>query len=202
MLKRDRFFAVSARDGSMRIGEVLGDGLWDGDTRILSALRVLVDGVETTANGLRLDDSMATFDSESGALQITRTRFVERGLHERNTVTNPSAATVGAVLEVEVESDFAAMLAVRGGMPELAHPTPALPTRTVDGVRIVSSAGRMPMIALPEGVQHQLSFRPGDEFSQRKDVVAVKDEPVIDFVAGLEETSEMYAKWTADCMSV
>src|SRR5579864_8952890 len=128
MLKRDRFFAVSARDGSMRTGEFVGDGLWDGDTRILSALRVLVDGFEPSANGLREDDAMATFDSESGPLQITRTRFVERGLHERITVTNPSAGTVDAVLEVEVGADFAAMLGIRGAVPALAHPAPALPT--------------------------------------------------------------------------
>ena len=132
MLKRDRFFAVSARDGSMRTSEFPGDGLWDGDTRILSALRVVIDGVEPSANGLRTDDAMATFDSESGLLQITRTRFVEHGLHERITVTNTSAATVNAVLGVEVEADFAAMLGIRGGVPELAHPTPALPTRTAE----------------------------------------------------------------------
>jgi len=46
MLKNDRFFAVSARDGSIKPGDFLGDGLWFGDTRILSAFRVLVDGVE------------------------------------------------------------------------------------------------------------------------------------------------------------
>ena len=45
MLKRDRFFAVSARDGSIKPGEFLGDGVWDGDTRILSLLRLLVNGI-------------------------------------------------------------------------------------------------------------------------------------------------------------
>ena len=45
MLKNDQFFAVSARDGSMRPGEFGGDGLWSGDTRILSTFQVLVDGV-------------------------------------------------------------------------------------------------------------------------------------------------------------
>ena len=49
MLKRDRFFSVSARDGSMRPGEFRGDGLWDGDTRILSTLRLLINGIEPRA---------------------------------------------------------------------------------------------------------------------------------------------------------
>jgi glycogen debranching enzyme len=202
MLKRDRFFAVSARDGSMRTSEFVGDGLWDGDTRILSALRVLVDGVEPAANGLVEDDAMATFDSEAGPLQITRTRFVERGLHERITVTNPSAATVDAVLEVGVEVDFAAMLGIRGAVRELAHPTPVLPTKTADGVRFMSAAGRVRVIAFPEGLTHQLQLRPGDEFSLRLDVVPDNDEPVIDFVAGLEESRELYPRWAAESMAV
>src|SRR5690348_13109152 len=202
MLKRDRFFAVSARDGSMRTSEFVGDGLWDGDTRILSALRVLIDGVEPSANGLREDDAMATFDSESGPLQITRTRFVERGLHERITVTNPSAATVDAVLAVDVEVDFAAMLGIRGAVTELAHPTPVPPTKTVDGLRFESPAGRVRVIAFPEGLTHQLQLRPGDEFSLRLDVVPDNDEPVIDFVAGLEESREVYPRWADESMAI
>src|SRR6266702_2590318 len=77
MLKRDRFFAVSARGGSMRPSEFLGDGLWDGDTRILSELRVLINGVEPTAVTSRNDDASATFELEAGGLCVTRVRFVE-----------------------------------------------------------------------------------------------------------------------------
>jgi glycogen debranching enzyme len=202
MLKRDRFFAVSARDGSMRTSEFVGDGLWDGDTRILSALRVLVDGVEPSANGLREDDATATFDSESGPLQITRTRFVERGLHERITITNPSAATVDAVLEVAVEVDFAAMLGIRGAVPDLANPTPAPPTKTLDGLRFESPAGRVRVIAFPEGLTHKLRLGPGDDFSLRLDVVPDNDEPVIDFVAGLEESREIYPRWAEESVAM
>src|SRR5207253_3029439 len=57
MLKNDRFFAVSARDGSMKPGEFAGDGLWSGDTRILSTLRFVSDGHRTAviaqAHGLK-----------------------------------------------------------------------------------------------------------------------------------------------------
>ena len=51
MLKRDRFFVVSARDGSINPGEFHGDGVWDGDTRILSRLRLLINGVEPAYGG-------------------------------------------------------------------------------------------------------------------------------------------------------
>jgi len=75
MLKNDHFFAVSARDGSMKPGEFAGDGLWSGDTRILSTLRVLVDGVEPTAVGLHADDGSATFELEAAGL-TTLARWV------------------------------------------------------------------------------------------------------------------------------
>jgi glycogen debranching enzyme len=202
MLKRDRFFAVSARDGSMRTIEFSGDGLWDGDTRILSGLRVLVDGVEPRLVGVHTDDAMASFESESGSLRITRTRFVERGLHERIAVTNPTDGVVDAVLEIEVENDFAAMLGIRGGVPALAHPMLAQPIKTVDGVRFGSPGGGARVIVFPEGLQHQLQLRPGDEFSLRLDVVRDDHEPVVDFVAGLEESRELYPRWASECMSV
>jgi glycogen debranching enzyme len=202
MLKRDRFFAVSARDGSMRTGEFSGDGLWDGDTRILSGLRVLVDGVEPRPVGVHADDAMASFESEAGVLRITRTRFVERGLHERITVMNPTEGIVDAALEIEVENDFAAMLGIRGGVPGLAHPTLAQPTKTGDGVRFGSPGGGVRVTVSPHGLQHQLRLRPGDEFSARLDVVRDDNEPIVDFVAGLEESRELYPRWAAECMSV
>ena len=202
MLKRDRFFAVSARDGSIKPAEFLGDGLWCEDTRILSSFRVLIDGVEPTSVGAQADDAMARFDLESGSLSITRTRFVERGFHERITVTNNGPATVDAVLEIEVAADFAAMLGIRGSVPELANPAPAPPIPTVDGVRFELDNQASRVITFPEGLKHQLRLPSGDEFSVRIDVVRDDREPVIDFVAGLEQAQQVYPRWAAECMSV
>src|SRR5437764_12156935 len=96
MLKRDRFFAVSAGDGSMRPAEFGGDGLWSGDTRILSELRVLINGAEPAPLSVENDNSAATFELEAGDLRVTRVRFVESGLHERITITNGGAADAEA----------------------------------------------------------------------------------------------------------
>src|SRR5207249_1457874 len=166
MLKRDRFFAVSARDGSMQPGEFLGDGLWDGDTRILSHLRVLINGVEPRPMAFETDHASATFEAAADGVHVTRVRFVESGMHERITVANPGSDVVDAVLEVEVGADFAAMLGIRGAVPELASPMPVPATKTVDGVRF-SGITTTRVIAFPEGLTHQLRLRPGEEFALR-----------------------------------
>jgi glycogen debranching enzyme len=202
MLKRDRFFAVSARDGSIDPGAFLGDGVWDGDTRILSTLRLLINGVPAREVGFVTDDSSATFESEGGGLHITRVRFVESGLHERITLANHGASVVDAVLEIEVAADFAAMLGIRGAVPELAHPEAAPATRTVEGVRLAAGGRATRVIAFPEGLKHQVRLVPNDEFSLRLDVVPDDGRPVVDFVSGLEEAKAVYPLWAADCMSV
>jgi glycogen debranching enzyme len=202
MLKRDRFFAVSGRDGSITPGQFLGDGVWDGDTRILSSLRVLVNGVETRPLGMETDDSSATFESEGGGLRVTRVRFVESGLHERITLTNQGASVVDAVLEVEVAADFAAMLGIRGAVPQLAEPAAAEAIKTVEGVRFEKDGRGARVIAFPEGLKHQLRLMPNDEFALRLDVVPDGDRPVVDFVSGLEEAKAVYPGWASECMSV
>jgi glycogen debranching enzyme len=203
MLKRDTFFAVSAGDGSISPGEFLGDGLWDGDTRILSRLRLLMNGVEPRALAFATDDSAATFELEAGGLHVTRVRFVDGGLHERITVTNPGAATADAVLEIEVAADFAAMLGIRGAVPELAHPVDGDVTKTVDGVRLRAPDGSATrVIAFPEGLKHQLRLLPGDEFSLRLDIVPDDGMPVVDFNVGLDEARAIFPRWADESMSI
>ena len=205
MLKNDRFFAVSSRDGSMTPSDFLGDGLWDGDTRILSELRLLVNGVAPRPTGFHADDASATFELEAGELLITRVRFVDGGLHERITVTNRGAGFADAVLEIEAAADFAAMLGIRGAVPQLASPNNAPVTKTVDGVRFArgdSDAYRTRVIAFPEGLKHQIRLAPQDEFMLRLDVVRDDGAPVVDFIAGLETLRETFPRWSADSMSV
>ena len=202
MLKRDRFFAVSGRDGSLNPGEFLGDGVWDECTRILSGFRVLVNGAEARHLGLDADDRSATFESEAAGLHLTRVRFIESGLHERITLTNVGASTVEAVLELEVAADFAAMLGIRGAVPELAHPLAVAPTRTGDGLRFERDHVAVRVIAFPDGLRHELTLAPGEDFSLRVDVVPDGPAPVVDFAAGLQESKDLYARWAEECVSV
>ena len=202
MLKNDRFFAVSARDGSIKPGDFYGDGLWLGDTRLLSAFRVLIDGIEPAAIGLQADDASATFELESAGVHLTRVRFVDGGLHERITVANRGSATVDAVLEVEVAADFAATLGIRGAVPELASPVPVPAVKTVDGVRFARDGRLTRVITFPEGLEHQLRLEPGDEFVLTVDVVAESVAVVSDFEDRLRNAREVYPRWAAECMSV
>lgn len=205
MLKRDSCFAVSARDGSMKTGEFTGDGLWLGDTRLLSSFRLLVNALEPEPSGLEVDDGWASFTSWAGGLEIVRLRFVDRGLRERITFSNHGDTVVDAVVELEVEADFAAMLAVRGIVPDLQSPMPAPAHRTVEGVRFVGELGgeyATRVIAMPEGLKHQLWLRPGETFTWLVEVVPDAEAASIDFDSGLHESRAIYPRWAADCMSV
>ncbi len=210
MLKQDRFFAVSARDGSMRPAEFLGDGLWLGDTRILSTFRVLLDGVEPKPVGLKADDSSATFELEAGDVRLTRVRFIESGLRERITFANRGETSIDLALELDVAADFAAMLGIRGAARELASPVPVPPVKTVDGVRFEPPnpgpprrAGRGSLVITnPDGLRHRLHLRPGEEYSLQVDVVPDSRTPTTDFDAALAAAKDVYPRWAAECMSV
>jgi glycogen debranching enzyme len=202
MLKNDHFFAVSARDGSMNPAEFAGDGLWSGDTRILSTLRVLVDGVEPTAAGLHADDGSATFELEAAGLHLQRVRFVDEGLHERITVANRGSTHMDSTLEVEVAADFAAMLGIRGAAPELASPLPVPAASTRDGVRFARDGHVTQVITQPQGLKHRLRLEPGEEFVLTVDVVAGSGPAAFDFDAGLRATRDVYPRWADECMSV
>jgi len=203
ILKRDRFFAVSARDGSMKAGEFSGDGLWDGDTRILSGLRVLINGVEPVLLRLVADDASATFELDGAGLHVVRERFVDSGLHERIKVTNPGPETVEARIDLVVEADFAAMLGIRGAVPQLAHPTPVPLAPTEEGARFDHpSRPATRVIATPAGLVHHLRLLPGDEFTLRVDALPDTAEPGVDFVIGLESSRRVYSHWAEECVSI
>jgi glycogen debranching enzyme len=204
-LKQDRFFAVSARDGSMRTGEFSGDGLWSGDTRILSGWRLLVDGLEPELVELEVEDSWAQFTLRADTLTVIRLRFIDGGLHERITVANPGLRTVSAVVELEAEADFAAMLGVRGIVPELPPSPPVAPLKTVEGVRFEGEGGpeyASRVNAMPEGLKHQLRLPPGETFTWLLDVVPEANATRIDFDTNLRATREVYPRWAADCVGV
>jgi glycogen debranching enzyme len=205
MLKRDSFFAVSAPDGSMRPGEFSGDGLWSGDTRLLSHLRLLVDGVEPRPVAVEAAGVWASFELEADRVNVTRLRFVDGGLHEKITVSNPGAGNVDPVIELEVASDFAAILGIRGVVSELRSPASVPPAKTVEGVRFARDGGTeyaSRVKCMPEGLKHQLRLGPGESFTWQVDVVPEANAGAISFESRLQAVNDEYPRWKAECMSI
>ena len=202
MLKRDRFFAVSARDGSMKPDEFLGDGLWWGDTRILSAFRLHINGKEPQPVGLQADDSSVTFELDANGLRVTRVRFLESGIREEITVANRAETTADVVLEIEIGADFAAMLGIRGAVPQLASPAPIAPSEAAGGVRFARAGHATRVTTVPEGLQHRLRLDPGQNFTIQIDVALEPATPPASFETSLRAARDVYPRWAEDCMSV
>jgi glycogen debranching enzyme len=205
MLKQDRWFVVSARDGSIKTREFSGDGLWLDDTRFLSAFRLLVNGREPEPAGFDVDDGWASFALAGGGLAVTRLRFVDAGLRERITFTNPGPSVVDAVVEVELEADFAAMLAVRGIVRDLPPSVPAPARLTADGVRFAGRLGdgyATRVVTTPPGLKHEVRLTAGETFTWVVEVLPDAGGTTIDFDSGLRAAKDVYPRWAADCMSV
>ncbi len=210
----------------MRPESTDGHGLWFSDTRFLSEYRLLVGGREPELVDLRTDDGWAAFDLAANGLHVHRVRYIDRGLHERITIANAGPAAVDTDLELVFASDFAAMLAVRGIVPELPPPSAAPVDRTSRGVLISRRNGDDPATQIavqPAGTRHRLQLAPGELFTLVVDVVpkvsagrtvlspvsASSDSPPqpspangeAEFDAGLARAVDEYRSWAAGCAS-
>jgi glycogen debranching enzyme len=161
-----------------------GHGLWLGDTRLLSEFRLLVDGIEPEAVRYRGEAGSLAFELAAGDLQVVRERYVDRGLHERITFTNRGSSAIHADIALELGSDFAAMLAVRG----IVRLPPGHAGRADPEVRI-----------RPEGKRHHIELRPGQSSSLVIDVPAGDRAEASDFDAGLARIRDSYRSWTQEC---
>src|SRR5260370_13901227 len=94
-----------------------GQGLWLGDTRVLSEFHLLVDGREPEAIDLRGSAGSLEVETAAGGLRIGRERYVDGGLHERITITKRSSSSVHSTVPVQLAADPAALLAARGIVP-------------------------------------------------------------------------------------
>jgi glycogen debranching enzyme len=227
ILKQDGFFAASASDGSMRPDSSDGHGLWFTDTRFLSEYRLLIGGQEPELLDLRTDDGWAAFDLTTNGLHVHRVRYIDRGLHERITIANAGSAAVDTDLQLVFAADFAAMLAVRGIVPQLPPATPAPAEHTSRGLRITrDGADRATQIAVqPSGTRHRLQLAPGKLFTLVVDVVPetsaegsvlaavsassrpspqpspLRGEGGDGFDRGLARAVDAYRSWAARCAS-
>ncbi|HEV2036149.1 MAG TPA: glycogen debranching N-terminal domain-containing protein [Candidatus Dormibacteraeota bacterium] len=219
ILKQDGFFAASASDGSMRPDSPDGHGLWFTDTRFLSEYRLLLDGREPELLDVRTDAGWAAFDLTANELHVHRVRYIDCGLHERITIANAGTVAIDTELELVFASDLAAMMAVRGVVPELMPAGPAHAEPTSRGLRISrDGADRATQIAVqPAGTRHKLRLAPGELFSLVVDVTpevgsvlaAVspssdpppQPSPLVPFDAGLARATDAYRSWAAGCAS-
>jgi Glycogen debranching enzyme len=207
ILKQDGYFAASGLDGSMRPDSMDGDGLWFSDTRFLSEYRLVLDGREPETVDVRTEDGWASFELSAGSIRVKRERYIDRGLHERITIANPGPGAVDAGIELVFAADFAAMLAVRGIVPNLrASPAPAMPTAS--GLLIRRAEGDQQsteVVIAPPGTKHRLDLGPGEKFTVLVDVVAhvgtragdAKEE--LGFDTGLARAVAAYRSWATDC---
>jgi glycogen debranching enzyme len=206
IVKHDRFFAVSAPDGSMRAPADVGDGVWFADTRLLSEFRLLVGGVEPEPVSVVHENGSATFELIAHGLTVTRTRYMDGGLRERITIANPGRGTVEEEVELVVAADFAAMLAVRGNVPQLPPPVPAPGVDTPDGLLITRQdwPGQSALVIVrPAGFKRRARLGPGKELTIFVDVVpGAIGATVTDFDEGLERTKASYPRWFADSASI
>ncbi len=198
VLKDDRYFAVSATDGSMRADGPDGHGLWWGDTRFLSEYHLLIDGREPEPVGVGVEAGWVTLELTAGTLRVRRERYVDAGLHERNTITNAGRSKAVASLELVFGADYAAMLAVRG-IVSLPPPPPVARAETVRSVELRDSSRTTEVILRPTGTHHRLELDPGETFVLEVDVLTKSGGDGATFEGGLDRVRSAYRQWSADC---
>jgi glycogen debranching enzyme len=200
IVKEDRYFAVSAPDGSMRADGPDGHGLWWGDTRFLSEYHLLIDGHEPAAVDVQVEAGWVALELAAGALRVRRERYVDAGLHERITITNLGPAKAVAGVELACGADFAAMLAVRRIVP-VPDPPAAVRAETVRGIELRDSSGSprvTEVIIRPPGDHQRLELGPGQRFVLEVDVLTGSGPEGATFEAGLDRIRKEYGQWSAD----
>jgi glycogen debranching enzyme len=164
------------------------DGLWIGDTRYLSEYRLLVNGEQPVATAARAEAGSVLLEGVAAGLEMRRERYVDSGLRERITITNPGPSVIGADVELTLGSDFIDMMALRGFAPELASPPNAM-GRAID------------VVIQPPGARHHVELQPGGRFTLIVDVHPqggeVAEAP--EFDVGLARVRDAYRQWAADC---
>ena len=200
MIKEDRLFAVSGLDGSMSLNSVDGHGLWLGDTRFLSEYKILLDGEAPKLTDLHIDGATVDVALESGGLTVRRERYIDHGMHDRITFTNPGDAPVTAQLVVRFGADFSHMLRVRGILP--SKPPHAVEEREGDrGIELWEHEGSSRLTELildPPGKEHRLQLRPGEKFVLRVDVLPRHGIQVAEFDTGVQRVRDGYKAWSTE----
>jgi glycogen debranching enzyme len=201
VLKEDRSFTVSEPNGAMRADSLDGHGLWIGDTRFLSEYRLRINGEEPIAKRARTDAGSVRLEAAAGGLNVDREMYLDSGLHERITVTNPGPSAAGAEIELTLGADFVDMMALRGFARELASPPDAIATPTARGVVLNEPGGgrATEVVIRPSGTRHHVELQPGGRFSLVVDAHRQNGQEAPEFDVGLARIRDTYRSWAADC---
>jgi glycogen debranching enzyme len=174
-LKHDDTFAVLDSHGDMGVSAGGLDGIFDKDTRYLSRLELLLNGMEPLLLGsnLRDDNSLLTIDLtnpdvyfekhlvlEKDTLHIIRTIFLWRGTaYQRLGMQNHGNQHVGINLSLSFGNDFADLFEVRGMRRQ---------RRGKSDVKVDSSVTVLDYVGL-DGVARRttLSFDPAPKYLDR-----------------------------------
>jgi glycogen debranching enzyme len=195
---------VSSTDGSVDAAERAGDGVWFGDTRILSKYRLLIGGMEPTQRSYRNEDGWASFESIAKGLNVSRRRYVAEGLHERITISNPGPSRVETEVVLMFATDFAAMLAIRGIVAGLPAPSDAPAAIMPDGLLATRAkpSQSVRVTVRPGGLRHPVRLNPGEDLTLVVDVTPEPDAGAADFEAGLARMKDEYHRWATDSVSI
>lgn len=191
---------MSAPNGSMSRHSPNGHGLWEGDTRILSDYKILIDGQEPVATDIRVEAGSLELRGTTDGLEVLRERFVRGGLHERVTITNKGQSDADARVELTFGADFAAMLAVRGIVTSIPPHPAAKTTVTPRGLLLEGPGAAITEIVIkPALTEHALRLGAGEAFTLTVDALPQPGLEPPDFDAGLRANRAAYQTWSADC---
>jgi glycogen debranching enzyme len=150
---------------------------------------------------VRVEPGWAAFDLAAGELRISRERFVDGGLHERITITNPGPPAEAEV-EIVAGADFADMMSVRGAVSNLP-PRSASVTETWRGILLQDGLGEAratEVVVEPGGTRQRARLGTGESLVLNVDVLQ-KGSGRIRFEPGLARIRAAYASWAEDCAS-
>jgi glycogen debranching enzyme len=228
ILKEDRVFVVSDLNGDIPIGNHLGLGLYQSDTRFLSGFEMKVNGRTPILLNHSVDRAyVATFqlvnpqiELDGGAviprqsLSIRRTRFLHHGLHERIGVQNCNRRAIDVELSFRFAADYLDIFEVRGYQPLSTRGTARPLGRTdfglvfgydgQDGIERSTEIVFRPMPVLREDrATIAVTLQPQQTFVAIIDVLPLlgEDQPEanFDFERSLELLERSYTAWNATC---
>ncbi|MGH7777742.1 MAG: amylo-alpha-1,6-glucosidase, partial [Candidatus Dormibacterales bacterium] len=228
ILKEDRVFVVSDVTGDVAAGNELGLGLYQSDTRFLSAFELTLCGQRPILLNHSIDRAyVATFQLVNPSLRgtdgsmirrqslsIRRTRFVHRGLHERIGIQNCNRAPVEIEVELAFGADFLDIFEVRGyqGLRPRGAPEEPVSTETgllfaytgLDGLRRHTEVVLEPVPHLLRGrARLPMRLRPQETRVLLVNILTwtgdEEPEPEFDFDRSLESLERSYAAWNDAC---